>query len=80
MSAPVPARDYQELLSNNRAWVEERLAEEPGYFRRLAAGQEPGFLLVGCSDSRKALNVLTGTNPESSSSTATSPTRWPPTT
>lgn len=56
-------RDYRELLENNRSWVDERLAEDGSYFRRLAEGQSPGFLLVGCSDSRKPLNVITRTEP-----------------
>ena len=56
-------RDYAELLENNRRWVDERVAEDAGYFRRLAEGQSPRFLLIGCSDSRKPLNVITQTEP-----------------
>lgn len=55
--------DYGELLENNRRWVDQRLAEDPEYFRRLGEGQRPAFLLIGCSDSRKPLNVITQTEP-----------------
>lgn len=63
MDGVVEGHDYGELLANNRRWVDQRLAEDPGYFRRLAEGQRPGFLLIGCSDSRKPLNVITQTEP-----------------
>lgn len=54
---------YDELLANNRAWVRERRDEDPEYFRRLASGQDPPFLFIGCSDSRKPPETLTGTEP-----------------
>lgn len=55
--------EYADLLENNRRWVEARTAVDPGYFRRLAEGQSPPFLFIGCSDSRKPLNTLTQTEP-----------------
>jgi len=54
---------YADLLANNRAWARERLASDPEYFGRLSRGQEPPFLFIGCSDSRKPLNTITGTGP-----------------
>lgn len=54
---------YEDLLANNRAWARERRTSDPGYFDRLSRGQDPTFLLVGCSDSRKPLNTITGTGP-----------------
>jgi carbonic anhydrase len=53
----------QRLLENNRAWVAERVVEDPEYFRRLALIQQPELLWIGCSDSRVAANVITGTLP-----------------
>lgn len=53
--------DYHRLLQNNRSWVAERLQLDPGYFERLARGQAPNFLWVGCSDSRVPANEITGT-------------------
>jgi carbonic anhydrase len=50
------------LLTQNRAWVAERLAEDPEYFARLSATHEPHFLWIGCSDARVPANVVTGTS------------------
>ncbi len=52
---------YRELLENNKAWVESRLAEDPEYFAKLAKGQDPRYLWIGCSDSRVPANEITGT-------------------
>lgn len=51
------------LLDSNKAWAEARLAADPEYFSRLAHLQTPEFLWIGCSDSRVAANVITGTQP-----------------
>ena len=42
----------QQLLDNNRQWVQEKLAVDPDYFNRTADGQHPKILWIGCSDSR----------------------------
>jgi carbonic anhydrase len=39
------------------------LQEDPEYFHRLAKGQEPPVLWIGCSDSRVPANQVTGTLP-----------------
>lgn len=52
---------YEQLFVNNRRWVAERLAEDPDYFARLASGQRPQYLFIGCSDSRVNANEITGT-------------------
>ena len=51
------------LLDSNKAWAAARLREDPDYFNRLALLQAPEFLWIGCSDSRVAANVITGTQP-----------------
>ena len=51
------------LLEGNRAFVEARSREDPEAFRKLARGQQPPYLLVGCCDSRKPLDVLTRSGP-----------------
>jgi carbonic anhydrase len=52
---------YEDLFVNNRRWVAERIAEDPQHFERLAAGQSPDFLFIGCSDSRVNASEMTGT-------------------
>ncbi len=54
---------YQKLLEGNRAWVAQRLKEDPDFFERLSRGQSPQVLWIGCSDSRVPANEITGTLP-----------------
>lgn len=54
---------YKTLLDGNKKWVAEKVAEDPDYFKRLAAGQRPQFLWIGCSDSRVPANEVTRTKP-----------------
>jgi len=53
----------EELLRNNRTFVEQQLQLDAGYFDKLAEGQHPEFLWVGCSDSRVPPDRITGTSP-----------------
>jgi len=52
---------YKKLLDNNKNWVEEKLNINPNYFNKLAQGQNPPLLWIGCSDSRVPANEITGT-------------------
>ena len=56
-------KSYIKLLENNRVWVEATLKEDPTFFERLAKGQSPEYLWIGCSDSRVPANQITGTLP-----------------
>ncbi len=56
-------QSYDKLFVNNRKWVEEKLVENPDYFTKLAEGQAPTYLFIGCSDSRVPANEITGTDP-----------------
>ncbi len=53
----------QDILANNRQWVADRNAEDPEFFKRLADGQQPRYLFIGCSDSRVPASGITGTGP-----------------
>lgn len=57
------AEEVERLLAGNARWAEERLREDPTAFDRLARGQRPPFLFIGCCDSRKPLDTITGTSP-----------------
>jgi carbonic anhydrase len=37
--------------------------QDPDYFKKLAVGQKPRYLWIGCSDSRVPADRITGTNP-----------------
>jgi carbonic anhydrase len=51
---------YEQLFENNRLWVESELAIDPDHFERLAKGQSPEYLFIGCSDSRVNANEMVG--------------------
>ena len=52
-----------DLLRRNRDWSQDRTAQEPDYFARLATRQSPEFFWIGCSDSRVPANVVAGLDP-----------------
>ena len=52
-----------DLLDNNRSWSEQIEREQPGFFKQLAAQQNPEYLWVGCSDSRVPANQIVGMLP-----------------
>ncbi len=52
-----------DLLERNRAWAEGRRARDPEFFARLALGQAPRLLWIGCSDSRVPAEEILGCGP-----------------
>ena len=54
---------YQKIFEGNRQWVDETNRRDPGFFEKLAKGQKPPILWIGCSDSRVPANEITGTLP-----------------
>ena len=54
---------YESVFENNRRWVEEKRAADPEFFTRLARGQTPQFLYIGCADSRVPANEIMGLEP-----------------
>jgi len=54
---------YESLLDGNRQFVAETLNEDPDYFTKLASGQKPPVLWIGCADSRVPANQITHTSP-----------------
>jgi carbonic anhydrase len=57
------ADDIAALFANNRRWAERMELDDPGFFSRLAAQQQPKYLWIGCSDSRVPANQITGLAP-----------------
>lgn len=54
---------YKKIIQNNKEWVERILKDDPDYFKRLAQGQQPPLLWIGCADSRVPANQIIGAEP-----------------
>lgn len=52
--------EIKELFEKNSKWAKSIKAGRPEYFTQLEEGQNPGFLWIGCSDSRVPAERLTG--------------------
>jgi carbonic anhydrase len=57
----MPPLDH--LFESNRAWAERMKADDPLFFQKLAALQNPQYLWIGCSDSRVPANQIIGLLP-----------------
>lgn len=55
--------DYEKIFENNRRWIEEKKASDADFFEKLAKGQDPDFLYIGCSDSRVSTEEMMGADP-----------------
>jgi len=49
----------EQLPQDNKAFVADRLRLDADYFSKLAEGQHPEFLWIGCSDSRMPPDRIT---------------------
>jgi carbonic anhydrase len=54
---------YRQVFENNRRWAAAKRATNAEFFENLEHGQTPGFLYVGCSDSRVPANEVMGLPP-----------------
>lgn len=55
--------EIKKVFENNKQWVKNKLALAPDYFTKLATGQSPEILYIGCSDSRVTAEDLMGLGP-----------------
>jgi carbonic anhydrase len=52
-----------EAIENNVIWAAKRVEDDPMFFKRLASGQKPSILYIGCSDSRVTAEEMLGAGP-----------------
>lgn len=52
-----------EAIENNLVWATQRIEHDPLFFNRLARGQKPSILYIGCSDSRVTAEEMLGAGP-----------------
>lgn len=55
--------DLNKIFDNNEQWIATQLGKDPSFFDKLAAGQSPEILYIGCSDSRVTAEDLMGLQP-----------------
>ena len=55
--------DIKQIFENNKNWIAKKLQSDDKYFEKLADGQTPEFLYIGCSDSRVSAEDLMGLEP-----------------
>lgn len=55
--------NYQSLLSGNNEFVANSLKKDKYFFEKLASGQHPEILWIGCADSRVPAGQVTSTEP-----------------
>ncbi|MDA3852767.1 MAG: carbonic anhydrase, partial [Bacteroidales bacterium] len=51
------------IFKNNQKWIASKLEQDPSYFEKLALGQNPKILYIGCSDSRVSAEEMMGAEP-----------------
>jgi carbonic anhydrase len=51
------------LFESNKAWADSIRQEDPEFFLKLSQQQSPGYLWIGCSDSRVPANQIVGLLP-----------------
>ena len=56
-------RILKELFDNNKAWAARKNEENAEFFSKLAQGQAPPYLWIGCADSRVPANEIIGLDP-----------------
>lgn len=52
----------EKIFLQNRAWSNEKKADDPDFFNSLVKGQSPDIFWIGCSDSRVPANEITSTH------------------
>lgn len=55
--------DFNSIFERNKIWIKEKLDQDSSYFEKLAKGQNPQILYIGCSDSRVTAEELMGMGP-----------------
>lgn len=55
--------EIKEIFIRNKRWIADKLQLDADYFTKLAEGQNPEILYIGCSDSRVTAGEIMGVQP-----------------
>ena len=56
-------KTLRQLFENNKSWAARISEQDPEFFATLSQQQSPGYLWIGCSDSRVPANQIVGLMP-----------------
>lgn len=56
-------KNYLKLIQNNADWAREMVGKDADFFSKREQAQTPHHLIIGCSDSRVPLELMTGALP-----------------
>lgn len=56
-------QSHARVFEHNQKWAAEKSTADPTFFTKLAEGQTPDYLWIGCSDSRIPAEQITGLEP-----------------
>lgn len=62
-AAPLAPAFINNVFEHNRKWAAQKAEQDPSFFPKLAAGQAPSLMWLGCSDSRVPAAQLLGLGP-----------------
>ena len=54
---------YDRFFENNKIWAADKSKADGDFFTELAKGQNPDFLVIGCSDSRVPIESIVNADP-----------------
>lgn len=55
--------EIAQIFKNNEEWIAQQLKTDAEYFDKLASGQAPKYLYIGCADSRVTAETVMGAQP-----------------
>lgn len=56
-------QDIDNFFQNNKNWANKIKSEDPTFFEKMSATQQPELLWIGCSDSRVPAEIVVGAQP-----------------
>lgn len=56
-------KNIEQIFENNKNWIQSKTEVDSKYFEKLASGQSPEILYIGCSDSRATAEEIMGLGP-----------------
>ncbi len=55
--------DFVTVFENNEKWIKAKLSTDADFFKKMAQGQSPEVLYIGCADSRVTAEEIMGAEP-----------------